>query len=96
MLVRARRPTRRILSRERPSELPVGITHWKEGSAFDYFWRPIKPKTPQGAEMIYWERPDGGKVFNAGAIASGWALNADPKFQSLMRNVLAHFGVTRP
>ncbi len=74
-----------------------GITKWSvSGSAFDYFWRPIKPKVPQGAEMIFWERPEGGKVFNAGAIASGWAMHADPKFQTLMRNVLAHFGVSRP
>jgi len=73
-----------------------GVTHWNQGSAtaFDYFFRPIKPARPQGAEMIYWERPEGGKVFNAGAIASGWALHADPKFQTLMRNVLAHFGVS--
>ena len=74
-----------------------GLTHWsKGGTAFDYYWRVIKPKIPQGAEMIFWERPDGGKVFNAGAIASGWALHSDPKFQALMRNVLAHFGVSRP
>jgi hypothetical protein len=75
--------------------LANGITHWNLGgaTAFDYFFRPIKPPNPQGAEMIYWERPEGGKVFNAGAIASGWALHADPKFQTLMRNVLAHFGV---
>jgi N,N-dimethylformamidase len=73
-----------------------GMTHWNQGSAtaFDYFFREIKPARPQGAEMIYWERPEGGKVFNAGAIASGWALHADPKFQTLMRNVLAHFGVS--
>jgi hypothetical protein len=73
-----------------------GITHWNlSGTAFDYFFRRIKPTTPQGAEMIYWERPEGGKVFNAGAIASGWAITADPTLQILMRNVLAHFGVTR-
>lgn len=74
-----------------------GITRWAAaGTAFDYFFRPIKPKTPQGAEMILWNRPDGGKVFNAGAIASGWAIHSDPKFQTLMRNVLAHFGVPKP
>jgi hypothetical protein len=71
------------------------ITNWEKGTAFDYFFRVIKPKTPQGAEMIFWERPDGGKVFNAGAIASGWAIHADSKFQTLMRNILAHFGVAR-
>jgi N,N-dimethylformamidase len=73
-----------------------GITRWSQsGSAFDYFFRRIKPATPQGGEMIYWERAEGGRVFNAGTIASGWALTADPKLQILMRNVLAHFGVTR-
>ena len=72
-----------------------GLTRWDVGSAFDYFARPIKPKSPQGGEMIYWERADGGRVFNAGAIASGWALDADPKFATLIRNVLANFGVRR-
>lgn len=73
--------------------LANGIIPWREGgSAFDYFFRPIKPKTDQGGEMIYWERPEGGRVFNAGSIGSGWALASDPKFQALMRNVLASFG----
>lgn len=73
--------------------LANGIIPWSEGgSAFDYFFRPIRPKTDQGGEMIYWERPEGGRVFNAGSIGSGWALSADPKFQTLMRNVLAKFG----
>ena len=73
-----------------------GILPWgKGGSAFDYFFRKIKPKTDQGGEMIWWERPDGGCVFNAGAIASGWVLSVDPKMQGLVRNVLAKFGVER-
>ncbi|HAB17608.1 MAG TPA: LamG domain-containing protein [Verrucomicrobiota bacterium] len=79
-----------------PGIVPLanGIIPWKEGgSAFDYFFRPIRPKTDQGGEMIYWERPGGGRVFNAGSIGSGWALSVDPKFQALLRNVLAHFGV---
>lgn len=71
-----------------------GIIPWsKGGSAFDYFFRSVKPKIDQGGEMIYWERPEGGKVFNAGSIGAGWALAADPKFQRLMKNVLFHFGV---
>jgi hypothetical protein len=45
--------------------------------------------------MIYWERPEGGKVFNAGSIGAGWALSEDPRFQKLLGNVLSHFGVTR-
>ena len=76
------------------TRLANGIIPWKYGgSAFDYFFRAIKPKTDQGGEMIYWERPDGGRVFNAGSIGAGWAIHADAKFQTLMRNVLAHFGV---
>ena len=46
------------------------------------------------AVMIYRrERPTGGRVFHAGIIAGGWALSIDPKFQTLMRNVMARFGV---
>ena len=76
--------------------LANGIIPWKEGgAAFDYWFNPISPETDQGGEMIYWERPEGGRVFNAGSIGSGWALRADPKFQVLMRNVLHHFGVVR-
>ena len=76
--------------------LANGIIPWaKGGAAFDYFFRPVKPQTDQGGEMIYWERPDGGRVFNAGTIGFGWALLADPKLQTLLRNVLARFGVRR-
>ncbi|MBX3733160.1 MAG: LamG domain-containing protein [Verrucomicrobiae bacterium] len=75
-------------------QLANGVIPWREGgAAFDYFFRPIRPRTDQGGELIYWERPEGGRVFNAGSIGSGWALSADPRFQTLMRNVLAHFGV---
>jgi hypothetical protein len=76
--------------------LANGIIPWKKGgAAFDYFFRPIKPQSDQGGEMIYWERPEGGRVFNAGSIGAGWALSVDPKFQALLRNVLHHFGVRR-
>lgn len=78
------------------TRLANGIIPWKiGGAAFDYFFRPIKPKTDQGGELIYWERPEGGRVFNAGSIGAGWALWADPRFQGVMRNVLSHFGVER-
>jgi len=74
--------------------LANGIIPWKKGgSAFDYFMRPIQPGIDQGGEMIYWERPEGGRVFNAGSIGSGWALLADPRWQLLLGNVLSHFGV---
>lgn len=73
-----------------------GITPWKEGGApRDYFGRAIKPKTDQGGEMIYWERAAGGRVFNAGAIGSGWVLHCDPRWAAVVRNVLHHFGVRR-
>ena len=61
----------------------------------DYFgrWEPLEHGVY--AEMTYWERPQGGRVFHAGCIASGWALAADPKMQALVRNVLHRFGVSR-
>ena len=44
------------------------------------------------AEVIYWERPDGGRVFNGGAIANGVALYYnDTVFVGLVRNVLNKF-----
>ena len=77
--------------------LANGQVYWKKGgSAFDYFFRRIKPSVDQGGEMIYWERPGGGRVFNAGAIGSGWVLSVEPKMAGLLRNVLAHFGVPKP
>lgn len=74
-----------------------GILPWGEGGTpMDYFFRKITPKTEQGGEMIYWERPEGGRVFNAGAIGSGWVLHADPRWAAVMRNALAYFGVPKP
>ncbi len=74
--------------------LARGVIPWaKGGAAFDYFFRPIRPAWDQGGEMIWWERPAGGRVFHAGSIGSGWALYHDPKFQALFRNVLARFEV---
>jgi hypothetical protein len=78
------------------AQLANGILPWAHGgSAFDYFFRGITPKTDQGGEMIWWQRPEGGLVFNAGSIGSGWAVHADPRFGTLFRNVLHHFGVRR-
>ena len=77
--------------------LANGTIDWRHGGdAFDYFIRHKKPSTPQGAEMIYWQRAEGGRVFNAGSIGAGAGLYVDPKFQALMRNVLHHFGIAAP
>ncbi len=66
--------------------------------AQDWFARWVSVPKATLVDMIYWKRPQGGKVFHAGAIAFGWTLAADPKQAALMRNVLADFGVkpTRP
>jgi hypothetical protein len=47
----------------------------------------------QGAEIVYWERLQGGQVFSAGSIGLTGALHVDPGIQALLRNVFAHFGV---
>ena len=79
---------------------PEGITTLARVTAsgrrgIDYFgrWEPLDHGVY--AEMAYWERPQGGRVFHTGCIAGGWALSVDPKLQAVMRNVLHHFGVTR-
>ncbi len=90
-----------------PAEDPAGITLLAEGYAdpkriafaWDYFQRPVPlgkaPPIPVAAEMIYWERPGGGRVFHAGSINAGSTLGRDPKWAGLMQNVLSHFGVER-
>ena len=48
-----------------------------------------------GADLIYWQRPAGGTVINFGSIGAAGALPVDAAFANLVRNALAHFGVTR-
>jgi hypothetical protein len=62
----------------------------------DFFERPVESLEGLSAEMIYWERPNGGRVFNAGAVGAAWVLHVDPAFASLLANVLAHFGISLP
>ena len=72
------------------------IHQWKPaGYICDYYTRRITDDGDLGGEMVYWTRPTGGKVFHAGVIAGGWVLSFDPKYQTLMRNVMANFGVER-
>ena len=81
------------LPEEPPGIATLAVGKRPNQNALDFFTNPTR--SPEGvlAEMIYWERPQGGRVFNAGAIGAGWAISADPKFQALMRNVLHAFGV---
>ncbi|MEI6537481.1 MAG: hypothetical protein WCN98_19210, partial [Verrucomicrobiaceae bacterium] len=78
---------------EPPGMVTLAMGRKGSGGTLDYFTAPAKSIDGVIAEMIYWERPDGGRVFNAGAIGAGWAISVDSKFQSLIRNVLHHFGV---
>lgn len=59
----------------------------------DYFSNVTESLDGLSAEMIYWERPRGGRVFNAGAVGASWVLGVDPCFEGVLRNVLHHFGV---
>ena len=45
------------------------------------------------AEIIYWERPEGGRVFHTGSIATAWAMYYDKHLSALFKNVLHHFEV---
>ena len=65
---------------------------------FDYYHRRLtkeqgQRQTDVGGEMIYWERPQGGRVFSASTIAAGWVLAVDERWSNLLKNVLHHFGV---
>jgi N,N-dimethylformamidase len=46
------------------------------------------------AEIIYWERPEGGRVFHTGSIATAWGMYHDESLSKLVKNVLHHFKVT--
>lgn len=79
-------------------EEPLGIVTIADATqpaaaAFDFFFRPVRLENAAACQMIYWERPRGGRVFHAGSLGAGWGLSVDPKFQKLLRNVLTHFGV---
>jgi hypothetical protein len=79
-------------------EEPEGIVTLADGTlprtnGIDYFTQPTQLQDGVVANVIYWQRPRGGRVFNTGSLGAGWGLSADPKFQTLIRNVLHHFGV---
>lgn len=99
-LTTLRQMTKRVPSGASLPDEPKGIITLAHGvgqgdMVLDYFAAPAKTVDDTLAEMIYWERPEGGKIFNAGAIGAGWALASDPNLSALFRNVLHHFGVRR-
>jgi hypothetical protein len=78
-----------------PALDPKGLTvlaHADHGPRFVAHWG-ADPSS--GADLIYWERPAGGRVFNAGTTNYAGALAVDPGLQALTRNVLHHMGITR-
>src|SRR5690606_3480591 len=61
-------------------EAPAGIVTLARGvrkdtNALDYFTQPTTAPDGTVAELIYWERPQGGRIVHGGAIAVGWALS---------------------
>jgi N,N-dimethylformamidase len=58
----------------------------------DYYGRRHRD-TRLVSEIIYWDRPQGGRVFVIGSIGAGWALSVDAALQNLLHNVLHHFGI---
>src|SRR5690606_28137207 len=75
---------------------PAGMTllargqNWgPKATVFDWFIRMLPPndaRRPVGAELVWWERPEGGKVLNAGAIGAGWCLLSDERFATMVQN----------
>ena len=75
--------------------LAQGIRDPADGMILDLFAEKTPALENVCSEMIYWDRPAGGRVFHAGAIGTGWALQGDRKWAALLRNVLHHFGISR-
>ena len=100
-------PTLRQMTRCSPNDGdlpadPVGVQVIAQGirtvpgqldAYLDFFECATQSIDGLSAEMIYWERPQGGQVFNAGAVGASWVLGVDESFSTLLRNVLHHFGI---
>ena len=43
------------------------------------------------AEIIYWERPEGGRVFHTGSIATAWAMYHDKPLSELIKKRASPF-----
>ena len=79
---------------------PKGITtvasSHHDRRVIDYNAEGHKPRVGDDqtiAEIIYWERPEGGRVFHTGSIATAWGVYHDETLSKLMKNVLHHFAV---
>ncbi|SCF49156.1 hypothetical protein GA0070216_13226 [Micromonospora matsumotoense] len=78
-----------------PAVEPKGFTvlaHADHGLRFVAHWGA---DSGHGADLIYEERPAGGRVLDAGSTNYPGALAVDPGLQALTRNVLHHMGVDR-
>ncbi|MFT3777986.1 MAG: LamG domain-containing protein [Ottowia sp.] len=62
----------------------------------DYFEAPTVSLDGLSCEMIVWQRPEGGRVFNAGAVGASWVLGVDGRMGRLLANVLSAFSVPYP
>ena len=79
---------------------PRGITTLARSEdsrrVIDYNAEGHKPRSGNEqtiAEIIYWERPNGGRVFHTGSIATAWGVYHDEAMSALLENVLNHFDI---
>ena len=75
--------------------ITVASSH-DERQVIDYNAEGHKPRIGDEdtiAEIIYWERPEGGRVFHTGSIATAWGVYHDETLSKLVMNALHHFGV---
>jgi len=86
-------PDGATLPKEPPGIATLATAIRPKGEVFGYFGGRTPSADGAVGQIIYWERPNGGRVFSTGTIGTGWALSVDPKLQILLRNVLFHFGV---
>ncbi|MEX2577985.1 MAG: PVC-type heme-binding CxxCH protein [Verrucomicrobiales bacterium] len=83
-------PDGAAMPEEPPGIVTLASLKRENARVLDYFANFGTQEHATLVDMIYWERPEGGTVFNAGAIGFGWTLDVDPKQTKLMRNVLFH------
>ncbi len=76
--------------------LARGTTRYSElgGTGLDWYGRTVPLQDNFGGDIIWWERPEGGRVFTIGAIGASATLAKDERLQQLFVNALSRFGVT--